>query len=136
MNIGGVLTSQSEDYEACEIQRNALRIKLNSYDDPVKSLSGGNQQKVLLAKWLMPKPSVLIVDEPTRGVDIGAKADIYQILRELAGKGMGIVVISSEMPELIGLCNTIFIMREGQIRGELKASEVSEEKIGYYATIG
>lgn len=132
----GVLTSQSEDYEACEIQRNALRIKLNSYDDPVKSLSGGNQQKVLLAKWLMPKPSVLIVDEPTRGVDIGAKADIYQILRELAGKGMGIVVISSEMPELIGLCNTIFIMREGQIRGELKASEVSEEKIGYYATIG
>lgn len=132
----GVLTSQSEDFAACEIQQRALRIKLNSFDNPVKSLSGGNQQKVLLAKWLMPKPSVLIVDEPTRGVDIGAKADIYQILRDLAKGGMGIVVISSEMPEIIGLCNTIYIMREGQIRGKLLASEVSEEKIGFYSTIG
>lgn len=133
---GGAFISDKKEQESCEKMASGLRIKMSSPDVPVQSLSGGNQQKVLLAKWLMLKPKLLIVDEPTRGVDIGAKADIYQILCDLAKEGVGVVVISSEMPEVMGLCNTIYVMREGRITGSLSASEISEEKIGYFSTIG
>ena len=85
----------------------------------VGSLSGGNQQKVLLSRWLEIGPKVLILDEPTRGVDIGAKSEIYRIIDELAQKGIGVIVISSELPEIIGTCDRVLVMREGHIEGEV-----------------
>ena len=102
----------------------------------MKSLSGGNQQKVLLAKWILLNPKVLIIDEPTRGVDIGAKSDIYAILRGLAAQGMAIILVSSEIPEVLGVCDTLYVMREGRVTAVLPAAEATEEKLGYYATIG
>ena len=132
----GSLLSHRKDLEETMRMKEKLRIKMNDADAAVKYLSGGNQQKVLLAKWLMIHPDLLIVDEPTRGVDIGAKADIYQILRDLAAEGTGIQVVSSEIPEIMGLCNTTLIMREGIVTGVLNSRELDEEKIGYYSTIG
>jgi ABC-type sugar transport system ATPase subunit len=120
----------------CRQKVEELGIRLNNPEDPVKSLSGGNQQKVLLAKWLLLEPDILIVDEPTRGVDVGAKAEIYAILRQLADRGVAIIMVSSEIPEIMGLCNRILVMREGRITGRLDAAEAREELIGYYATIG
>ena len=95
----------------------------------VVNLSGGNQQKVVLAKWLNTAPDVLILDEPTRGIDVGAKYEIYTIINELAAEGKGVVMISSEMPELIGMCDRIFVMNEGALVGELAAAEASQERI-------
>ena len=132
----GRLLSSRQDRAACESMKEKLRIKMANADLAVKALSGGNQQKVLLAKWLLIQPDVLIVDEPTRGVDIGAKSDIYQIIRELAASGMGVIVISSEMPEVMGLCSTVYVMREGQITGKLSGEEITEEAIGYLSTLG
>jgi ABC-type sugar transport system ATPase subunit len=103
-----------------------LRVKAPTLETIVAGLSGGNQQKVALAKWLARHCDVLIVDEPTRGVDVGAKAEIYQLLDELACEGKAILVISSEMPELIGLCRRILVMREGRLVGELAHGEFSE----------
>lgn len=100
----------------------------------VGNLSGGNQQKVLLAKWLMTRPEVLIVDEPTHGVDVGAKQEIYRILEELSAQGIGILLISSELPELLALCHRILVIRNGSIEGELSAEEATEEKILALAT--
>ncbi len=100
----------------------------------VNNLSGGNQQKVVLSKWLCADCKVLIIDEPTRGIDVGAKVEIYELMNELVEKGMGILMISSEMQELIGVCDRILVMYEGKISGELKRPEFSEEKIMAYAT--
>ena len=91
---------------------------------------------MLLAKWILLNPKVLIIDEPTRGVDIGAKSDIYAILKDLAAQGMGIIIVSSEIPEIMGVCDTIYVMREGKLTGTMSADEATEEKIGYYSTIG
>lgn len=113
-----------------------MQIKTANIDLDVKSLSGGNQQKVLLAKWILLDPKVLIIDEPTRGVDIGAKSDIYAILRRLAAQGMAIIIVSSEIPEIMGVCDTIYVMKEGQVTAKLSAQDATEEKIGYYSTIG
>ncbi len=99
----------------------------------VGKLSGGNQQKVLLANWMGVKPKVLIVDEPTRGVDVGAKSDIYNHLRDLASEDVGIIVMSSDLLEILGVCDRILVMREGSIVGELSAEEASEEKVMRYA---
>lgn len=98
-------------------------------DQMISNLSGGNQQKVLLAKWFGIKPRLLIVDEPTRGVDVGAKSDIYKLLRELAKTGVGIIMISSDLPEILGISDRIMVMREGEIVGELNHGEASEENI-------
>ncbi|MCC8164307.1 MAG: sugar ABC transporter ATP-binding protein [Lachnospiraceae bacterium] len=125
-----------EEQKDCDEMIQQMRIKVADVDMPVKSLSGGNQQKVLLAKWILLNPEVLIVDEPTRGVDIGAKADIYAILKRLAAQGMSIIVVSSEIPEIQGICDTIYVMCEGRVTGVLDASEAEEEKIGYYSTMG
>jgi putative multiple sugar transport system ATP-binding protein len=95
----------------------------------VNQLSGGNQQKVVLSKWLMTDPKVLILDEPTRGIDVGAKYEIYTIINELAASGKGVIVISSEMPELLGICDRIYVMNEGRFVDEMPASEASQEKI-------
>ena len=97
----------------------ALRVRAASPLVTVGSLSGGNQQKVLLSRWLEIGPKVLILDEPTRGVDIGAKSEIYRIIDELAQRGIGVIVISSEMPEIIGICDRVLVMREGHIEGEV-----------------
>lgn len=132
----GALLNRRQDLNEMSAMKEKLRIKMNDPDSAVKYLSGGNQQKVLLAKWLMIKPDLLIIDEPTRGVDIGAKADIYQILRDLAAGGTGILVVSSEIPEVMGLCNKTLIMREGVVTGTLDSRDINEEKIGYYSTIG
>jgi ribose transport system ATP-binding protein len=97
-------------------------------------MSGGNQQKVLVARWARTSKKVIIMDEPTRGVDVGAKAEIYRIMRELAGRGLAVLMISSEMPEVIGLADRVFIMREGVITGELGAGEIDEQRIIQLAT--
>ena len=93
------------------------------------NLSGGNQQKVLLARWLATQPRLLILDEPTRGIDVGAKYEIYTIIARLAAEGKAIIVISSEMPELLGISDRIYVMNEGRIVGEMAASDASQEKI-------
>lgn len=97
-------------------------------------LSGGNQQKVVLAKWMATAPSVLIVDEPTRGIDVGTKAEVHRIISTLASEGVAVVMISSELPEVLGMADRVLVMREGRIVSELSRSEADEEKIMFAAT--
>ena len=114
---------RSEEY------RNRINVKTNSIDQTVGSLSGGNQQKVVLAKWMLTEPDVLILDEPTRGIDVGAKYEIYCVINELAKAGKAVIVISSEMPEIIGTCDRTYVINEGQIAGELQGNEITQEAI-------
>ncbi|MFA5345739.1 MAG: ATP-binding cassette domain-containing protein, partial [Candidatus Omnitrophota bacterium] len=111
-----------------------LHIKTPSIEQRTLNLSGGNQQKVVLGKWLMTMPKVLILDEPTRGIDVGAKSEIYNIINDLVRLGLGVIVISSELPEIIGICDRILVMHEGRFTGELLAEEATQEKIMNYAT--
>lgn len=113
-----------------------LSIKIASAENPVSSLSGGNQQKVVLAKWLLRSPKVLILDEPTRGIDVGAKYEIYKLMCELAGQGVAIVMISSEMPEILGMSDRIVVMSQGKLTGELARSDASQENIMELAVKG
>ena len=117
--------------EIAETGENAKRfgVKCSSIFQAAGNLSGGNQQKVVLAKWMFNLPDVLILDEPTRGIDVGAKYDIYCIINELAAAGKCVLVISSELPELLGVCDRIYIMNEGQIKGEKLRSEATQENI-------
>ena len=110
----------------------SLAVKTPSRDQRVGNLSGCNQQKVVLAKWLASDPEILILDEPTRGVDVGAKAEIYKIMNDLAAKGMAIIMISCEMPEIVNMCDRIVVMSEGKITGELEKEEFDQEKILHY----
>jgi len=107
----------------------ALGIKTASADTPVKELSGGNQQKVILARWLLTHPGYLILDEPTRGIDIGAKADIQRLVKKLADDGMSVTFISSELEEMLSICSRLFIMRDRKMVGELSGSQLSEDNI-------
>jgi inositol transport system ATP-binding protein len=102
---------------------------MTSPDQRIDGLSGGNQQKVILARWLARDPKVLIVDEPTRGVDVGAKAEVHQILVELASRGIAVMVISSELPEILAVSDRIVTMRQGRITGEMPAHAATEEKL-------
>ena len=111
-----------------------LRIKTPNMQEHIANLSGGNQQKVIVARWLANDPDVLIMDEPTRGIDVGAKYEIYQIMIDLAKQGKGIIMISSEMPELIGMSNRILVMCNGHITGEVQGEEATQERIMSYAT--
>ena len=111
-----------------------LSIKTPSSKTLIQSLSGGNQQKVIISRWLANNPDVLIMDEPTRGIDVGAKYEIYQIMISLAKQGKGIIMISSEMPELIGVSNRIMVMCNGKITGEVSGDEATQENIMYFAT--
>ncbi|WP_237724624.1 sugar ABC transporter ATP-binding protein [Deinococcus alpinitundrae] len=111
-----------------------LRLKAHSLSDPASSLSGGNQQKVVLAKWLATNPSVLIVDEPTRGIDVGAKAEVHRTLSELAASGLAVLMISSDLPEVLGMAGRILVMREGELVGEVSRAQASEEAVMYLAT--
>lgn len=124
----GIIDKGKENAVA-EDYRKKLKTKAASVQQPVGSLSGGNQQKVLLAKWMFADPEVLIVDEPTRGIDVGAKYEIYGIMNDLVGQGKSIVMISSEMPELLGMCDRIYVMNEGRIVSEMNAADATQEKI-------
>ena len=111
-----------------------LSIKTPSIKTPISSLSGGNQQKVLFARWLLTEPDILLLDEPTRGIDVGAKYEIYSIIADLAAQGKCIIMISSEMPELIGMADRIMVMCEGKKAGELEGDAINEEEIMRLAT--
>ncbi len=113
-----------------------LQVKTPSIDQTVQNLSGGNQQKVVLAKWLFTDSRILIFDEPTRGIDVGAKTEIYQLMNALAGRGCAIIMISSELPEILGMSDRILVMHEGTIAGELSRAEATQEKIMHLATGG
>ena len=106
-----------------------IRIKTPGQKTLLRDLSGGNQQKVIIGRWLLTKPEVLLLDEPTRGIDVGAKYEIYQLMIELAGEGKGIIMVSSEMPELLGICDRILVMSSGRIAGELEGKTTNQEEI-------
>ena len=110
-----------------------LRIKVSSISQPVHSLSGGNQQKVVIAKWLAAEPDILIMDEPTAGVDIGAKTEILDIIRRLAEAGKGIVVISSELVELLAVSDRVLVLQDGTIKQEMERSEIGSEEELHHA---
>jgi len=128
VSSAGVLNENAEIKEGEKYIRD-LRIKTPSVEQKTMNLSGGNQQKVVLGKWMMTAPKVLILDEPTRGIDVGAKFEIYTLIDQLARAGMGIIVISSELPEVLGLSDRIMVMREGRISGELDRQSATQEKI-------
>jgi len=124
----GVVDQNKEDIKAQEY-REKINVKTTSVNQTVGSLSGGNQQKVVLAKWMLTEPDVLILDEPTRGIDVGAKYEIYCVINELAKSGKAVIVISSEMPEIIGTCDRTYVINEGEIAGELSGSDITQEAI-------
>jgi len=129
----GLITAKSERNFAADWALK-LRIKFGRLTDPVSQLSGGNQQKVVLAKWLGRQPALLIVDEPTRGIDIATKAEVHRLLSRLAGEGVAILMISSELPEVLRVGDRILVMREGRLAAEYPHSDASEEKIMSAAT--
>ncbi|MCV0009366.1 multiple monosaccharide ABC transporter ATP-binding protein [Mobiluncus mulieris] len=123
------IINQAQEWKIANQYRESLSIKTPSVEAEVSSLSGGNQQKVSLAKWLFTNPDALILDEPTRGIDVGAKYEIYTLINDLAAKGMGVIVISSEMPELIGICDRIYTINEGRVTGEISRDKFSQEAL-------
>ena len=125
-----------DEVAVAERYRKALNVKTDNVSRLVGTLSGGNQQKVVLAKWLNTSPDVLFLDEPTRGVDVGAKYEIYGIINELAAQGKAVVVISSELPELLGLCDRIYTIAEGRITGDVPRQEASQERLMQLMTVG
>ena len=106
-----------------------MHIKTPSQATQIRSLSGGNQQKVIIGRWLLTKPEILLLDEPTRGIDVGAKYEIYQLIIDLAKEGKGVIMVSSEMPELLGVCDRILVMSGGRLAGEVDAKNTSQEEI-------
>jgi putative multiple sugar transport system ATP-binding protein len=127
---------RNREYLAADQYRQDMNIKTPSVSEVVGRLSGGNQQKVVLSKWLLPGPDVLILDEPTRGIDVGAKYEIYGLINALADQGKAVVVISSELPELIGMCDRIYTISEGAITGEVDRSEATQEHLMHLMTMG
>lgn len=123
-----------EEKKVWQEQMEALRVKAPSYKTLASSLSGGNQQKVVLARWLMTHPKILLLDEPTRGIDVGAKAEIYQLINNLAKQGMAIIVVSSELPEVIGISDRIVTFCEGELTGEFMQEDATQEKLLQSAT--
>ncbi len=130
-----VVINKNEEIRVAEEYRANLKIKTPSVESQVKKLSGGNQQKVSLGKWLLADPNILILDEPTRGIDVGAKYEIYTIMNSLVEKGMSIIMISSELPEVLGMSDRIYVVCEGKITGELSGEEATQEKIMKMATV-
>jgi ribose transport system ATP-binding protein/rhamnose transport system ATP-binding protein len=130
----GISFSQSKAEALARTYVDELRIATPGVRQLVGNLSGGNQQKVLLAKWLAMEPRLLIVDEPTRGVDVGARAEIYRLLRALAGRGVALIVVSSELPEVLALADRIVVMAEGRTVGELAGNAATEEQVLRLAT--
>jgi putative multiple sugar transport system ATP-binding protein len=129
----GIVDGNAE-IKVAEEYRSSLNIKTPSILQKVGNLSGGNQQKVSVAKWLFVKPNLLILDEPTRGIDVGAKYEIYTIMTRLVEQGMSIIMISSELPEVLGMSDRVYIVSAGRITGELPIEEATQEKIMQLAT--
>ncbi len=125
----GLIINKPRELRSTQEYRSKLNIKCSSIQQKTLNLSGGNQQKVVLSKWLFANPDVLILDEPTRGIDVGAKYEIYTIINRLVSEGKSIILISSELPEILGVCDRIYVMSEGRIVGEMLAKEASQEKI-------
>jgi len=129
------IINKNEEIKIAESYRESLNIKTPSILQKVQNLSGGNQQKVAIAKWLFADPNILILDEPTRGIDVGAKYEIYTIMNELVAKGLSVIMISSELPEILGMSDRIYVMAEGKLTGELSIEEATQEKIMEMATV-
>ncbi|KMZ54141.1 sugar ABC transporter ATP-binding protein [Dorea sp. D27] len=125
----GLFINEKEESSLVKDEIERLRIRLHSPRQLVKSLSGGNQQKVVLSKWMIKNPKLLILDEPTRGIDVGAKSEIYKLMCEYAAKGNAIIMISSEMPEVMGMADRMLVLSNGKVGGELKRSEFAQESI-------
>lgn len=132
--ISKLHVNKKKEEEITAAYAKKIKLKASSYDQNVRALSGGNQQKVLLGRWLsVPETKVLILDEPTRGVDVGAKADIYKVLDDLTAQGYSIILISSELQEIVGMCDRVYVMRDGHIAGCLEKEEISQVAIMKYA---
>ncbi len=129
------LDKKKEKLQA-EGMKETLNIKTPSLETSAESLSGGNQQKIVIAKWVLHQPKILIMDEPTRGIDVGARYEIYKIMCDLAEQGVGIIMISSDLPEIIGICDRTLVMSEGRITGEIPREEFSQEHIMSFAVGG
>jgi len=129
----GLLPAGSER-RAAEDWAQRLQVKANNLIDPVWSLSGGNQQKVVLAKWLAIQPRVLLVDEPTRGIDVATKAEVHRLLSELASQGVAVLMVSSELPEVLGMADRVLVMNEGRLTATLSRAEATEESVMFAAT--
>jgi rhamnose transport system ATP-binding protein len=111
-----------------------LQVKAGSQEHAVSTLSGGNQQKVVLAKWLATDPKLLIIDEPTRGIDVGTKSEVHRLISDLAGRGIAILMISSELPEVLGMADRVLVMREGRITAQLDRADADPESVMHAAT--
>jgi len=127
--MGSFFLSDRKMKKVTEDYISALRTKTPSASTKIRSLSGGNQQKVILARWLLTEPEVLLLDEPTRGIDVGAKYEIYQLISDLASRGKCVIMVSSEMPELLGVCDRILVMSGGRLAGEVDARTATQEDI-------
>lgn len=131
---GAFVTNQNREFAAGDKARQDLRVKANSVQTVVGTLSGGNQQKVVLAKWLLTNPKILFLDEPTRGIDVGAKQEIYRVINELARQGLAIVLVSSELPEVLGLSDRVLVLHEGKLTGEFAKKDATPERVMAAAT--
>ena len=129
----GWISEQSERRATGEYVKR-LRIVLRAIEQPVSELSGGNQQKVVLSRWLLSRPKLMILDEPTRGIDVGAKAEVHRLMGDLAAQGIGILMISSEFPEILAMSDRVLVMHEGQITVQLSKREMTSERIMAAAT--
>lgn len=127
--VQGLAINENEEIQVANRYKESINIKAPSIAQKVRNLSGGNQQKVQIAKWMFAEPKVLILDEPTRGIDVGAKYEIYTLMNKLVDQGMSIIMISSELPEVLGMSDRLYVMSEGTITGELTAEEATEEKV-------
>jgi putative multiple sugar transport system ATP-binding protein len=128
------LVNDNEEFKTASEYRKSMNIKAPSVLSITGKLSGGNQQKVVLSQWINSNPEVLILDEPTRGIDVGAKYEIYTIIQRLADEGKGVIVISSELPELLGICDRIYALAEGTITGEVTKDKATPELLMKYMT--
>ena len=128
----GMVNTEKEKKAVSQMVRD-LSLKTANLDLLITSLSGGNQQKAIIGRWLLTEPKILILDEPTRGIDVGAKAELYAIMGKLAEQGMAIIMVSSEMPEILGMSNRIFVIRNGQIVLECQGSEATQDLLGKHA---
>ena len=131
--LGGFLLSERKRRNVTKEMIAKLCVKTASHATQIRTLSGGNQQKVILARWLLTTPSILLLDEPTRGIDVGAKYEIYQLMQQLAREGRSILMVSSELPELLGVCHRIYVMSGGEIAGEVDAESATQEQIMHLA---
>lgn len=126
--------NENEEFKVADRYRKDLNVKAPSVASVTGTLSGGNQQKVVLAKWIYSDPDVLILDEPTRGIDVGAKYEIYTIINALADQGKAILVISSELPELLGICDRIYALSAGRVTGEVPRAQATPERLMQFMT--